>query len=147
MALYSRRLLKELKELTLTPPSGIKVVEADDLDRWTLKLEGASGTLYEGETFELEFRFTPNYPMESPAVVFIGNVPIHPHVYSNGHICLNILYTHWTPAQTVSTVCLSLLSMLSSCKRKERPPDNDGYVGRASQNPKKTKWAFHDDEI
>ncbi|KAK9768388.1 hypothetical protein K7432_001048 [Basidiobolus ranarum] len=146
MALYSRRLMKELKELTLAPPSGLKILEANDLNRWVLILEGASGTLYEGETFNLEFRFSTSYPIEAPEVIFTGNIPVHPHVYSNGHICINILYTHWTPAQTVATVCLSLQSMLSSCKKKERPPDNDGYVVRA-KSPKKTRWCFHDDEI
>lgn len=31
-------------------------------------------------------------------VTFTGeNIPVHPHVYSNGHICLSILSDDWTP--------------------------------------------------
>ncbi|KAF9948493.1 ubiquitin-conjugating enzyme E2 W [Modicella reniformis] len=102
----------------------------------------------QGEKFELEFNFGPNYPLESPQVIFVGNnVPIHPHIYSNGHICLDVLYNHWSPVQTVASICLSLQSMLSSCTKKEPPPDNATYVKTARANPKHTAWAFHDDTV
>lgn len=109
-------------------------------------MEGAPGTLYEGEKFQLLFKFSSRYPFDSPQVMFTGdNIPVHPHVYSNGHICLSILTEDWSPALSVQSVCLSIISMLSSCKEKRRPPDNSFYVRTCNKNPKKTKWWYHDD--
>nr|XP_028592527.1 ubiquitin-conjugating enzyme E2 W isoform X2 [Podarcis muralis] len=114
--------------------------------RWIVDMEGAPGTLYEGEKFQLLFKFSSRYPFDSPQVMFTGeNIPIHPHVYSNGHICLSILTEDWSPALSVQSVCLSIISMLSSCKEKRRPPDNSFYVRTCNKNPKKTKWWYHDD--
>uniref|UniRef100_A0A8B9LS45 N-terminal E2 ubiquitin-conjugating enzyme n=1 Tax=Astyanax mexicanus TaxID=7994 RepID=A0A8B9LS45_ASTMX len=114
--------------------------------RWFIDMEGASGTLYEGEKFQLLFKFSNRYPFDSPQVMFTGeNIPVHPHVYSNGHICLSILTEDWSPALSVQSVCLSIISMLSSCKEKRRPPDNSFYVRTCNKNPKKTKWWYHDD--
>lgn len=53
------------------------------MKRWIVDLTGAEGTLYEGEKFQLMFKFSQKYPFESPAVTFVGqNVPVHPHIYS-----------------------------------------------------------------
>jgi len=36
--------------------------------RWVVDVAGASGTLYEGETFKLQFKFGSRYPFDSPEV-------------------------------------------------------------------------------
>ncbi|XP_078681644.1 ubiquitin-conjugating enzyme E2 W isoform X1 [Branchiostoma floridae x Branchiostoma belcheri] len=146
-----KRLQKELLALQKDPPPGVRVDEASvtkSLSTWQVDMDGAPGTLFEGEKFQLLFKFGPRYPFDSPQVVFTGpNIPVHPHVYSNGHICLSILTEDWSPALSVQSVCLSIISMLSSCKEKKRPPDNNFYVRTCSKNPKKTKWWYHDDSV
>ena len=47
----------------------------------------------------------------------------------------------------VKSVCLSLLSMLSSAKKKKRPPDNDSTVVMSQgQKTRSMQWEFHDDK-
>nr|XP_015209193.1 PREDICTED: ubiquitin-conjugating enzyme E2 W isoform X1 [Lepisosteus oculatus] len=144
-----KRLQKELLALQNDPPPGMTLNEKsvqNTITQWIVDMEGAPGTLYEGEKFQLLFKFSSRYPFDSPQVMFTGeNIPVHPHVYSNGHICLSILTEDWSPALSVQSVCLSIISMLSSCKEKRRPPDNSFYVRTCNKNPKKTKWWYHDD--
>ncbi|XP_046732492.1 probable ubiquitin-conjugating enzyme E2 W-A isoform X2 [Silurus meridionalis] len=122
MASMQKRLQKELLALQNDPPPGMTLNERsvqNTITEWFIDMEGASGTLYEGEKFQLLFKFSSRYPFDSPQVMFTGeNIPVHPHVYSNGHICLSILTEDWSPALSVQSVCLSIISMLSSCKEK-----------------------------
>ncbi|CAM9284414.1 unnamed protein product [Bubo scandiacus] len=145
---WEKRLQKELLALQNDPPPGMTLNEKsvqNSITQWIVDMEGAPGTLYEGEKFQLLFKFSSRYPFDSPQVMFTGdNIPVHPHVYSNGHICLSILTEDWSPALSVQSVCLSIISMLSSCKEKRRPPDNSFYVRTCNKNPKKTKWWYHD---
>lgn len=93
-------------------------------------------------------------PIESPEVIFIGHIPVHEHIYSNGFICLSILYdgilwvtVEWSPALTVTSVCLSVLSMLSSAIKKVKPPNDAEFVKRAAgRGPKAFMWSYHDDK-
>lgn len=115
---------------------------------WHVTFTGAKSTLYEDEVFTLSIRFTDDYPMDSPEVTFISAAPVHSHIYSNGHICLNILGNDWSPALTVKSVVLSILSMMSSATEKKSPIDNDIYVGSGiNKNPKRTQFMYHDDTV
>jgi ubiquitin-conjugating enzyme E2 W len=144
MAKANKRIQKELERFGSDKSDGL-VVDSKGPDLWHVSFKGAVGTIYEGENFTLRVRFTSGYPMESPEVVFLLPSPIHPHIYSNGHICLNILGEDWSPALTAKSVCLSILSMMSSAETKEPPSDNDSYSRSKTSNPKSTRFYYHDD--
>eukprot|EP00754_Rhynchopus_humris_P036413 Rhum_TRINITY_DN18550_c0_g1::Rhum_TRINITY_DN18550_c0_g1_i1::g.167608::m.167608/K10688/UBE2W, UBC16; ubiquitin-conjugating enzyme E2 W len=146
-----KRISRELEKMRSAPPPGISIPDSNVISatEWHLCLTYPEGNLYTGMTFKLRFRFGPKYPMDSPEVVFIENVPVHEHIYSNGHICMDILYDAWTPAMTVSTVAQSIYSMLSGAGKESyhRPSDDVQYTTRCKetgQSPKQTKWDFHD---
>ncbi|OCH85351.1 UBC-like protein [Obba rivulosa] len=152
MAVSTRRLQKELVEIQKQgTPVGITLLSADDFQTWLFTVQVLGDTIYSGELFALKFRFDGQYPIQPPAVQFVVDekyqAPVHPHVYSNGHICASILGNEWSPVLSVIAVCVTIQSMLASCKKKERPPDNERYVKHAPENPKKTQFVYHDDTV
>eukprot|EP01036_Dinobryon_divergens_P027272 gene27272-36011_t len=144
----AKRIQKEHEKFTSdskVDPTFRLTVQSNDV--WLISFTGAAGTLYAGENYTLRIRFTEDYPMDSPEVVFLLPAPIHEHIYSNGHICLNILGDDWSPALTVHSICISVLSMLSSATVKVLPQDNAGYTSRPNTNPKRSRFHYHDDKV
>lgn len=41
------------------------------VDRWVIEVNGAPGTLYANETFQLQVDFPEHYPMEAPQVAVL----------------------------------------------------------------------------
>jgi ubiquitin-conjugating enzyme E2 W len=50
-----------------SPLEGISVVEGDQSE-WTVRMNGAEGSLYEGESYLLSVKFGARYPLEAPDV-------------------------------------------------------------------------------
>jgi len=142
-----KRILRDLRRLKSEEGLGLEVEDCECITDWVVKLVGAKGTVYEGELYRLRVRFHADYPGQPPEVTFMRPAPVHEHIYSDGKICLNILYNDWNPQLDVKSVCLSLLSMLSSAKSKKRPPDNDSTVVMSQgQKTRNMQWEFHDDK-
>ncbi|WWC90797.1 uncharacterized protein L201_005734 [Kwoniella dendrophila CBS 6074] len=150
-ALATKRLMKELAEIkTKGTPEGIQLLSANDMQEWIFLISVlGEETIYRGETFAIRMKFGNRYPIEVPEVTFLANLqyqpPVHPHVYSNGHICASILGNEWSPVLNAVAICITMQSMLASNKKKERPEGNDRYVRSAPSNPKLTRWHYDDD--
>lgn len=124
----TKRLQKELQRLQGELPSGISLVSAPDLREWEMDMTVPDNPIYDpSETYRLKISFSPSYPIEAPEVVFVTRtsperkIPMHPHVYSNGIICLDLLDPQgWSPVHNVESICISIQSMLASNTKNER---------------------------
>ncbi|KAK7542446.1 ubiquitin-conjugating enzyme/RWD-like protein [Phyllosticta citribraziliensis] len=156
MMLASKRLAKELTKIQEGLPPGISLVEAENFQEWLMDIAvlDSSHPIYAGQTYRLKFRFSNQYPIEAPEVVFSRvpslsiDIPLHPHIYSNGIICLDLLDKQgWSPVHNVQSVCMSLQSMLAGNTLAERPPGDDDFVRRNTQRPRDINFYFHDDKV
>lgn len=86
------------------------------------------------------------YPVQPPKVKFL-TIPKHPHIYSNGHICLNLLGDDWSPASSIESVVVSLQSMLNNNEVDEGPPDDERYVRGAGDFAGRGVFVYHDDSV
>jgi ubiquitin-conjugating enzyme E2 W len=138
------RIQRELKEFLRDPPTNLKVRVGSNIRTWIITMEGAAGSVYEGETYKLRVSFPQGYPTVPPSVYFLSPPPLHEHVYTNGDICLSLLGKDWKPTMTAQSIALSILSILSSASSKSLPMDN----ARHSQNKPgqyQKDWIYHDD--
>jgi len=133
---------------------GITLVKADDLANWQMDIQVLDeNPLYTGKTFRLNFRFSNNYPIEAPEVMFVlasgREIPMHPHIYSNGVICLDLLSSGngWSPVQSVESVCMSIQSMLTGNTKNERPEGDENFVLRAGRSPRDIQFIYDDPTV
>eukprot|EP01084_Bolivina_argentea_P009516 17767_1 len=112
-----KRIKKEIQRLSKDTPPGISItVRKDNYRHFDITISGPSNTIYDGEIYKLEMFLPKRYPVKPPKCLFITNIN-HPNVDKYGRICLDILKDKWTPALTVSRVCLSIQLLLQD-------PDN-----------------------
>mmetsp|Transcript_6160 Transcript_6160/g.16565 ORF Transcript_6160/g.16565 Transcript_6160/m.16565 type:complete len:166 (-) Transcript_6160:178-675(-) len=121
-------LRKQLKELSRNPIEGFSAGLIDDVNvfEWEIMIMGPPDTMYEGGFFRAHMGFPKDYPNNPPSVRFVSEM-WHPNVYADGKVCISILHSpgddpmgyeqaneRWSPVQTVETIMLSIISMLSS---------------------------------
>ncbi|XP_070546542.1 ubiquitin-conjugating enzyme E2 Z-like [Ptychodera flava] len=111
------------------PTPGMCVVpDKDDITKVHALITGPFDTPYEGGFSHFLIRFPPDYPIRPPRVKLIitgdGKVRFNPKIYRNGKVCLSILGTWsgpaWSPAQSLSSVLISIQSLMN-----EKPYHNE----------------------
>jgi len=148
-----KRLAKELPKIHSNLPPGITLVSADGFEEWFMDIEVLDANpLYMNQVFRLKFKFNANYPIEPPEVTFLKlanrPIPMHPHVYSNGFICLDLLGQQgWSPVQNVQSVCMSIQSMLTGNTKNERPPGDEDFVRSNKLSPRNVDFYYHDNTV
>ncbi|KAL7272703.1 hypothetical protein RUND412_004484 [Rhizina undulata] len=150
----TKRLQRELSKIYESLPPGILLVSAEDFKEWQMDIRVLDDNpLYRGKTYRLQFKFTSNYPIEAPEVMFISapdrEIPMHPHIYSNGVICLDLLSSGngWSPVQSVESVCMSIQSMLTGNTKNERPQGDDQFVLRAGRSLRNIRFVYDDPTV
>jgi len=151
----SKLLQNQFKKIQSEPVEGIAVeLSNDNLYEWKVYIEGPKDTFYEGGIFQLLMKFPNDYPMSPPSVLFTSDF-WHPNVYADGKVCISILHPpghdemsgelageRWLPTQTVTTILLSIISLLSAPNISspanvdasvEWRKDKDNYGKRVSQ--------------
>jgi ubiquitin-conjugating enzyme E2 A len=124
----ARRLLRELKKIKDEGRLDYVIQLSDaNIEKWSVTLFGAKETDWEGSVLHLEFIFPPQYPSVAPDVRFVGTIPFHPNVYSNGKICLDLLQHNWSSAFGVDSIITSIQTLLVS-PNPNSPANNTAAV-------------------
>ncbi|KGY14818.1 hypothetical protein PABG_12312 [Paracoccidioides brasiliensis Pb03] len=123
---------KRLSKMQSSLPPGISIVKAENLEEWQMDIQAP----------EVQFISLTSPPSQTPRPI-----PIHPHIYSNGIICLDLLGTAWSPVQTVESVCMSIQSMLAGNTKNERPPGDAEFVAMNRQRPRDIRFFYDDSTV
>ena len=119
-SLCTRRILQEIKELQENPVNNCSAGPLNtDITHWKATIFGPEGTPYHGGIFDLDVKFSPEYPFKPPKIIFITPI-YHCNINKSGGICLDILKDlQWSPALTISKVLLSICSLLADPNPKD----------------------------
>ncbi|KAH7935984.1 ubiquitin-conjugating enzyme E2 Z [Rhipicephalus sanguineus] len=121
------RINREIAEFNADPPPGIFIApEEHDITKINAIVMGPKGTPLEGGFFHFSVQYIDRYPLEPPKVRFMttdaGRVQFNEHIDKSGNICLSTLNTFgstWSPAQSLSSLLLSIQSLLCDVHKFE----------------------------
>ncbi|PHJ25791.1 ubiquitin conjugating enzyme e2 [Cystoisospora suis] len=143
----SFRIQRELRSFLSSPPPNCRVyVHPSNIRIWLIEITGVEGSPYANETYRMKVVIPPDYPFKPPTCFFLHPTPVHPHVYSNGDICLNLLGSDWRPSLSISSIAVAVLSMLTNAKQKQLPLDNASHLD-VPAGQRDTQFLYHDDKV
>ena len=121
-----KRLQTELKQMSKEPNYFFSVFPAkDNFYKWDVIMIGPPDTPFEGANIRAVIDFPQDYPNKAPQFKFVTPL-YHPNIYPDGKVCISILHEgvdefgyeslseRWNPSQSVNSILISILSMLSA---------------------------------
>ena len=121
-----KRLQAELKQMSKDPNYFFSVFPTkDNFYKWDVIMIGPPDTLFEGANIKAVIDFPQDYPNKAPQFKFVTPL-YHPNIYPDGKVCISILHEgvdefgyeslseRWNPSQSVNSILISILSMLSA---------------------------------
>lgn len=139
------RLQSDLKGIKQDPPQGCSASPAsdDNLFIWTATIFGPDDSPWEGGIFSLRITFSERYPDKPPRVRFTSDI-MHPNVYADGTLCMDIIQDQWSPIHSVATLLTSVQSLLTdpNCSSPANPEAAQLYLNdRPAYNKKVRRLA------
>lgn len=139
----SKRIAKELAELTESPPEGITVelINESDIYQWKVYMDGPEGSPYHKGRFLVKLSLPTEYPFKPPSVSF-GTKIYHPNVTNDdkGSMCLGMLRAdEWKPSSKIAAVLEFARQLLVE------PMPDDAVEGRIAEQYRNDRARY--DEI
>ncbi|TVU28308.1 hypothetical protein EJB05_19821 [Eragrostis curvula] len=108
-----RRIRKELHQFWVDPPPFCRPGRSPvtDLLHWEVIIDGPEDSPYAGGTFPVDVQFPCDNPFKPTKITFKTKV-FHPNIDSEGQMVLDIFKENWSPAMTINTLLLSIVSVL-----------------------------------
>ena len=132
--MHKVRIMNEYKDINQNPIENCSAGPIDDdMTHWKATIFGPADTPYQNGVFDLDIKFTDEYPFKPPIIRFVTPI-YHCNVNSRGGICLDILKNNWSPALTVNKLLMSICSLLA-----EPNPDDPlvPYIAKLFKTNKK----------
>jgi hypothetical protein len=113
MAAVRKRLARELRECMLDPSPYFRVWPRDETFLvWEGIIHNLPDARHTGKEYSLTITCSENYPFRAPTVRFNTRVKCE-NILRNGYVCMDLLYTDWSPAITMCKLMLCIVSLLT----------------------------------
>lgn len=112
-----RRLINEVKLLARNEKVNSVYFKIDQVGEnmyhWEGIVYGPDDSLYQGYGYKVDIELPNDYPQSALKIKFVTPIQ-HINVNKDGNICMDILKNEWTSTQSMTSVLISLVSLLSN---------------------------------
>lgn len=131
----SKRIAKELGDLTKEPVEGITVEpKEDNIYKWTASLQGPAKSPYAGGVFLVDMDFPIEYPFKSPKVRLNTRI-YHPNIDESGSEYSSAPFTVFVPICLLTCDWCDVLTLRCSCLQTFASVSSRARLGSQAPRP------------